>query len=462
MSDIRDLLERETQRLVPPDAWEPVHRRARQRHRRRRVGAAVVALAVAGVGTASAWLAVTGLRHGTNERVPISSGTTWDGGRIVFQCDGALFAHGASAPNFCTMRPDGTDRRLLRGSPTPEWDAAWSPDGSRIAFRGYWGDGCEGCYDLYVMNGDGSDLERLTHGVNAANPSWSPDGSTIAFDTSGYGSIETVRLDGSGLAKLTAGHDAGFEDWTPTWSPDGERIAFVRATLGQSIDLWVMNSDGGDAHRLVGADQVGGPVSDPTWGPDGVLLAFGALESNTTSSLWSFDARRQLDGDPKNRPHRLVGGPDQNWTPEWIDGGSQLAFLRGTERSADLAAVRMDDGTIRTLIPDFPGGQFSFQSPPGGAAGACVDPGPPQFIPCAEALQLAVDSGFPGGAGSRVDVRLVHGSPRVGPGTDGPERWMWAVAYRDSHAYEADGTLIRQDYVVDVDAETGAFLGAGI
>ncbi len=73
MTDIRELLDREVQGLRAPEAWEPVHRRTRQRHRRRRLGAAVLALVVAGAGTAGAWLAIGGLRNNKNPKRPAAA-----------------------------------------------------------------------------------------------------------------------------------------------------------------------------------------------------------------------------------------------------------------------------------------------------------------------------------------------------------------------------------------------------
>ena len=61
------------------------------------------------------------------------------GGEVAYEC----------GISICLMRPDGTGRRTLSG-PFPLWDAAWSPDGGRLAFRGYYGPG-DGQYDLYAV-----------------------------------------------------------------------------------------------------------------------------------------------------------------------------------------------------------------------------------------------------------------------------------------------------------------------
>ena len=94
-------------------------------------------------------------------------------------------------------------------------DGAWSPDGSRIAFasvrdrNGIWcgSDECSYNAELYVMDGDGTGLERLTRSRgNESSPSWSPDGRRIAFASNrntrdqppGSGSeIYSIGADGS-------------------------------------------------------------------------------------------------------------------------------------------------------------------------------------------------------------------------------------------------------------------------
>ncbi len=103
----------------------------------------------------------------------------------------------------------------LTDIPTNDSDAAWSPDGRRIAFTS----DRDGNAEIYVMNADGSGQTRLTD--NSAwddAPQWSPDGKRIAFesDRDGDDEIYVMNADGSGQTNLTnnSAYDAG-----PHWSP---------------------------------------------------------------------------------------------------------------------------------------------------------------------------------------------------------------------------------------------------
>lgn len=89
----------------------------------------------------------------------------------------------------------------------------WSPDGGRVAFQSI----RDGNPELYLMNADGTGVQRLTNDTAAdANPAWSPDGSHLAFQTNRDGNWEiySIAVDGTGLTNLT---QSPSQETTPAW-----------------------------------------------------------------------------------------------------------------------------------------------------------------------------------------------------------------------------------------------------
>lgn len=99
---------------------------------------------------------------------------------------------------------------------------AWSPDAKKIAFAGY--DKDIDRFDIFLMNADGSNLERMTlnKGDNES-PSWSPNGMMLTFFSTrtdnpkkkGVARLYIMNRDGS-QQRLLPTHI--YEAQTPRWS----------------------------------------------------------------------------------------------------------------------------------------------------------------------------------------------------------------------------------------------------
>lgn len=157
---------------------------------------------------------------------------------------------------------DGSGLIRLTDDPARDWDAAWSPDGTQVAFQSE----RDGDWAIYTMNADGSGQTRVTDG---RGPDWSPDGSTIVFfdDQDGDQEIYLIGVDGSGRTQLTQNSS---RDLLPAWSPDGEKIAFESDSDGD-FNIYFMDADGSNVVRLT--DDPGND-STATWSPDGLRIAF--------------------------------------------------------------------------------------------------------------------------------------------------------------------------------------------
>jgi Tol biopolymer transport system component len=180
-------------------------------------------------GTRIAFLAAS--KEGGNEiRIANADGTgemtvTEGGGSLdlpAWSPDGSRIAYitwaKGEGPQLYVVNPDRTDvTRLtdLRSDGMGGYSPSWSPDGSTIAIEVFE----DGNWNLYLVNADGSGVRPLTDLSGDENrPTWAPDGTRIAFMGSAVASSEgentgsfdvyLIDPDGTDLQKLTDGAGA--------------------------------------------------------------------------------------------------------------------------------------------------------------------------------------------------------------------------------------------------------------
>jgi Tol biopolymer transport system component len=205
----------------------------------------------------------------------------------------------------------------------------WSPGGSRLACEGFGQtDGSlNGVYTIRAS--DGGDLQRVTSEPNGDDcPSdYSPNGKRLVItrlnDTS-Y-EIDTVKLDGSGLTRLTPDATA-FDFCTGRWSPQGNEIAFSThvPNFSHRSSIWVVHSDGSGL-RQIPVPSCGGLASDqtsigcraPVWSPDGRKLVFvrRSLIPNDHTDLYTVNRDGSDLFQVTNTPTLDEGGSDWGTHP---------------------------------------------------------------------------------------------------------------------------------------------------
>jgi len=281
----------------------------------------------AALGLTTPSLPVTQAPTGPAEPVPLEEGArvTEVGLHLVETATGRLWrleGSGAWSPDgkrlarwtCCPEQGGGLDVIELPGGPAVRiFDggvdtAAWSPDGTQIAFS-QWGEGPEG---VYVVNSDGSALRQLSpRGTHAVE--WSPAGNRLAF----------VRDDVVYLVDMPSGEatDVAQQANDVSWSPDGGPLAFTSDT-----GLYIYYRATG-VRRQVVVGPSGGPI---LWSPDSsrivfpfgplVPMAYGTYANDPEVGVPVFQVVVVQDSD---EPKPLPLGRYPAWSPD----GTKLAYL---------------------------------------------------------------------------------------------------------------------------------------
>jgi Tol biopolymer transport system component len=204
-------------------------------------------------------------------------GMSWSHGveRVAFS-HGVVFGDPKAGVNILAAapeRPEGAKKaEPLTADAGNNGFPSYAPDGQQMVFRS----GRGGAKNLYIMDRDGRNVRRLTEGNwTDTMCDWSPKGDWIAFasDRGGEFEIWLVRPDGSGLKKLIGG---GGRHNHPHFSPDAAWIVFTSQRAGYSAeeislpsqpqpygDLFLVRVDGSGLVRLT---HNGFEEGTPAWG----------------------------------------------------------------------------------------------------------------------------------------------------------------------------------------------------
>ncbi|HXF85035.1 MAG TPA: protein kinase [Anaerolineales bacterium] len=245
---------------------------------------------------------------------------TWspDGTQLVFisPCRARLEFYenvGYNDSSLYLINADGTGLKSLTTVPGSDFDPAWSPDGTRIAFASL----RDGRKEIYVLTLETGIVVRLTNStgdVENIQPSWSPTGDQIAYTVKRFGAYQVWAMSATGEGNVQLVRSGQqLWDYLPVWSPDGGTILFNQRNLAPTRP-WLMSiryEDRGSTNptRL----NLLPPIEDINFSPDGLWIVFESADGSGNRDVY-FST---ITGGSRTR---LTDDPAVDFDPVWRPG----------------------------------------------------------------------------------------------------------------------------------------------
>ena len=243
-----------------------------------------------------------------------------------------------------TLPIEGGQAKALTTGQQPEArEPSFSPDGSKIAFQGFY----QGYFHIWTINTDGSGLTQITHGSHDdREPSWNEDGESILYasDRDGSYDIWEIDLDSGRERKLTHHPD---DEGYPDKSRDGERLIYTREIKNSYSQIVLDDYSGDEKTETIIMHSEETKYYRPSWTQTGEGFSYISHLNNDTklnyvSDVYSLKAQRDQtvidDGD--------VFPFKSHWTEDGVyytaDGQIKFRIVRSRSRR-DTSMVSLSD-----------------------------------------------------------------------------------------------------------------------
>ena len=264
-------------------------------------------------------------------------------------------------PEVEFVREDSRSRWVFTKGPNEiSGNVAWSPDGTLIALKTYWGVNNQN--SIYVLRSDGTDLQEIVtqeccYGLEpitsdrlAGNPdqrnccdphigffrsdlTWSPDGTEVAyihFD----GTINTYHINGELARSFWPGWPPGVGDiyfniTSIDWGPDG--LIYFSPEYHRDRQIYTIYPDGSGLDSL----EVKGFQFEVS--PDGTTLAYTTDYPDYKIFLINLKSR-------------AITYLTDGFGPEWSPDSQHIAFIeRDDWRNRSIKLINLDGSGEQTI-----------------------------------------------------------------------------------------------------------------
>lgn len=245
-----------------------------------------------------------------------------------------------------SARPDGTRvQQLTEFTDSDAVNAAWSPDGKKIAFLRYWPQhGTHGeRVRLYTMNADGTGQRDFGRKFRFA-PAWLPDGKhLLAVRNLRYVILDTA----TGSAR-----DAGIPGVGVMISPctlGQDRVAFLaeKADSGRAIFVGRIGGGPGSLKQITPWEQIADKID---CSPDGARVAFSTPEFGPPQSanVYTIGA----DGTGLRQLTHDRGGKINNGLDSYSPDGKKIAFVSNRSGTYQISTMNVDGTHVTQVTRD--------------------------------------------------------------------------------------------------------------
>ncbi|MEO7273786.1 MAG: helix-turn-helix domain-containing protein [Vicinamibacterales bacterium] len=220
---------------------------------------------------------------------------------------GVAFAEPAVGTSGTASRELGLRLTRVVDDRGRNYHARPSPDGGLVAFDS----DREGDRGIYLADGGGRNLRRVSGDGFAALPSWAPDGRTIAYvraepDSPNVWNLWALNLDSGQSRRLTA--NASGRPQGASWFPDSRRVAYALGNRVIVLDVATGRSED------YASPQAGRKPGTPAVSPDGRLMIFPLAGDGAWLTDLTDRSSRKVLSDPTSG--------DFTWSPD----GRRVAY----------------------------------------------------------------------------------------------------------------------------------------